>query len=170
MAFADFIRVTVLLCAAAATTLAAVSVLSAAVAHDPGALTVVFVWWALAAISGSVFGGRAQTLRPIARLLAGAKTSNTVPEQRPGMIMLERLWPLLIMTLIAGILGAFALQAPGIAAGFAIISALAWRNQYAAVLAVEGRDGVRFYVDRASPRKAMSLTRTPGFKVYRPKV
>jgi hypothetical protein len=82
--------------------------------------------------------------------------------------MLARLWPLLIMTLLAGALGVLAPQVPGIAAGFGIIAALVWRNQYAAVLAVERRDGVRFYVDRSSPRRPISLTRTPGFKVYLP--
>ena len=34
------------------------------------------------------------------------------------------------------------------AAGFAIIWALAWRRQDAAVTAIEERDGFRFYVDR----------------------
>ncbi|MGA2469491.1 MAG: hypothetical protein ABSG64_02230 [Solirubrobacteraceae bacterium] len=144
------------------------SVLSAAVTHDPGASTIAFLWWALAAVLGAVLGARAETSRAIARLLAGARSANTVPEQRPGLIMLARLWPLLIMTLVAGVLGVLAPQVPGIAAGFAIISALAWRKQYAAVLAVERRDGVRFYVDRSSPRRPISLTRTPGFKVYLP--
>lgn len=156
------------LCATSATTLAVVSVLSAAVTHDPGASTIAFLWWALAAVLGAVLGARAETSRAIARLLAGARSANTVPEQRPGLIMLARLWPLLIMTLVAGVLGVLAPQVPGIAAGFAIISALAWRKQYAAVLAVERRDGVRFYVDRSSPRRPISLTRTPGFKVYLP--
>ena len=48
-------------------------------------------------------------------------------------------------------LGVFAPQVAAIAAGFAIIWALAWRRQEQAVAAVEERDGVRFYVDRTSP-------------------
>ena len=48
----------------------------------------------------------------------------------------------------AGAVAFLAPQIPGIATGFAIIWALAWRHQYAAVAAIEGRDGARFYVER----------------------
>jgi hypothetical protein len=50
-----------------------------------------------------------------------------------------------------------------VAAGFTIIWALAWRTQERAVLAIEERDGVRFYVDRTSPLQPIQLIRTPGF-------
>jgi hypothetical protein len=168
MPFADFIKATVVLCAGSATTLAAVAVLAAAAGHDPGTLTIPFFWWGFAAIWGYYLGGRGQASPAIARLLAGSKAVTSVPEPRPGLILVTRLWPLLIVTLLAGILGALAPEIPGIATGFGIVSALAWRNQYSAVLAVEGRDGVRFYVDRAPFWRVITLTRTPGFKVYRP--
>jgi hypothetical protein len=168
MPFSDFIRATVLLCAGAATTLAVVTVLSGAAEHDPGAVTLPFVWWGGAALLGLALGWRGRASPAIARLLAGARMSNLIPEQRPALILVTRLWPLLIGTLVSCVLGSFAPQIPGIAAGFTIVSALAWRNQYAAVLAIEGRDGVRFYVDRKPFWRAISLTRTPGFKVYRP--
>ena len=54
-------------------------------------------------------------------------------------------------------------QVPAMAAGFAIAAALAWRRQAAAVLAIEERDGVRFYVDKTSPFSPIRLIRTPGF-------
>jgi hypothetical protein len=168
MSFADFIRTTVLLCAAAATTLAAVTVLAAAAEHDPNAVTIPFFWWAVAAVIGIALDARGRTLPAIARLLATARSVNDVPEPRPGLIMITRLWPLLILTLLACVLSIVAPQIPGIATGFVIISALAWRNQYGAVLAVEGRDGVRFYVERTPFWRAISLSRTPGFKVFRP--
>ena len=47
--------------------------------------------------------------------------------------------------------------------GGAIIWALAWRRQERAVLAIEERDGARFYVDRTSPFHPIRLIRTPGF-------
>jgi hypothetical protein len=50
-----------------------------------------------------------------------------------------------------------------VAAGFAIIWALAWRRQEHAVLAIEERDAVRFYVDQTSPLSPIRLVRTPGF-------
>jgi hypothetical protein len=168
MSFADLIRATVLLCAGAATTLAAVTVLSGAAEHDPGAVTVPFFWWALAGAAGFALGVGGRASPAIARLLASSRATNIVPEQRPGLILVTRLWPLLVGTLVACVLGAFAPEIPGIAAGFPIISALAWRHQFAAVLAIEGRDGVRFYVDRKPFWRAISLTRTPGFKIYPP--
>jgi hypothetical protein len=168
MPFAEFIKATVVLCAAAATTLAAVTILSAAAEHDAGAATLPFAWWALAALAGFALGARRRSSPPIARLLAGARAVTNVPEPRPALIIMARLWPLLIGTLLACVLGSLAPQIPGVATGFAIISALAWRHQYLAVLAVEGRDGVRFYVDRTPFWRAITLSRTPGFKIYRP--
>ena len=55
-------------------------------------------------------------------------------------------------------------QVPAIAAGFAVIWALAWRRQSRAVTAIEERDGARFYVERTSPLRPIQLVRTPGFR------
>jgi hypothetical protein len=49
-----------------------------------------------------------------------------------------------------------------------LYAALAWRKQSAAVEAIEGRDGVRFYVEHTSPFKPTSLIRTPGFRRVEP--
>jgi hypothetical protein len=78
------------------------------------------------------------------------------------------LWPLAMFTLLSGALAFLAPQIPGIAAGFAIIWALAWRQQDAAVAAIEERDGAAFYVEQTSPVRAISLVRTPGFSTSRP--
>ena len=59
--------------------------------------------------------------------------------------------------------GFLAPQVSAVAAGFAIIWALAWRRQDSAVAAIEERDGVRFYVEKTSPLQPMQLVRTPGF-------
>jgi hypothetical protein len=75
---------------------------------------------------------------------------------------------LLLFTLVAGGLAFLAPQVPGIAAGFAIIWALAWRRQDAAVAAIEERDGACFFVRRTSPVRPIALERTPGFKTLRP--
>ncbi len=105
---------------------------------------------------------------PIAQLLAAARATNALPEHRPTAILLNRLWPLLAFTVLAGGLAFLAPQIPGIGAGFAIIWALAWRRQHAAVAAIEERDGVRFYVIATSPVQRIALQRTPGFKAMRP--
>jgi hypothetical protein len=165
--FVDFLRTTVLLSAGAATALAVVTVLAGAESSDQ---TLVFVsagWWLIATAVGLRLGRRAATSPPIARLLATAKASTSLPEQHPSAILLNRLWPLLVFTLLAGGLAFLAPQIPGIAAGFAIMWALAWRRQDAAVAAIEERDGASFYVRRTSPMRPMSLLRTPGFKASR---
>ena len=53
-------------------------------------------------------------------------------------MLVNRLWPLLLSTIVAGVLGLVAPQIPGIAAGFAVIWALAWRRQESAVAAKGG--------------------------------
>jgi hypothetical protein len=165
--FVDFLRTTVLLSAGAATALAVVTVLAGAASSGQTLVLVAAGWWLVATVIGLRLGRRAATSPPIARLLAGAQTSTSLPEQHPSAILLNRLWPLLVFTLLAGGLAFLAPQIPGIAAGFAIIWALAWRRQDAAVAAIEERDGASFYVRRTSPLRPMSLLRTPGFKSSR---
>ena len=82
--------------------------------------------------------------------------------------MLNRLWPLLLFTIGAGGVAFLAPQVPAIAAGFAIMWALSWRRQDAAVRAIDERDGICFHVRRTSPLQPMALERTPGFKAIRP--
>jgi hypothetical protein len=161
--FGDFLRATVLLSAASATLLAALTVIGLQNELSNTAVYVCFAWWALATAIGIVMGARTQTTTAIANLLATARHQHTLPELAPARTIANRLWPLLVVTLGAGVLSVFLPQVGGIAAGFAIIWALAWRRQEAAVLAIEERDGVRFYVDRTSPLRAIRLIRTPGF-------
>jgi hypothetical protein len=166
--FADFLKTTVLLSAGAATALAAVTMLAAANDSETRLALICAGWWVLAALLGALLGRRAETNPPIARLLASARATTTLPAQRPGAILLNRLWPLLLFAVLAGGLAFLAPQIPGIGAGFAIVWALAWRRQHSAVTAIEERDGVRFYVQRTSPLRPIALERTPGFKAMRP--
>jgi hypothetical protein len=168
--FVDFLKTTVLLSAGAATVLALVTVLSVTAGSGSQLALLSVVWWAIAALIGLALGRGAAASPPIARLLAGARATNALPEHRPAAILLNRLWPLLALTVLAGALAFLAPQIPGIGAGFAIIWALAWRHQHAAVAAIEERDGVRFYVLRTSPIQPIALQRAPGFKAMRPVV
>jgi hypothetical protein len=165
--FVDFLKTTVLLSAGAATALAAVTVAGAGSKGETRLVLIAAGWWVVAALIGLRVGRRAQTTPPIARLLANAKATTTLPEPRAGAVLANRLWPLLVLTLVAGGLAFLAPQVPGIGAGFAIIWALAWRRQDAAVAAIEERDGAVFYVRRPSPIRPMALDRTPGFKALR---
>lgn len=164
MRFVDLLRTTVLLSGGAATTLAVLCVLGAT--RDANEQLVVYAtaWWLIASILGSFIGRRHEASPPIARLLADSKAATMMPEVRPGATILNRLWPLLAATIIAGALAFLAPQIPGIAAGFTIVWALAWRRQDHAVLAIEERDGVQFYVERTSPLQPVKLVRVPGLK------
>jgi hypothetical protein len=162
--FAEFLRTTVLISAAAATALAAVT-LAGVVGGGHGLVPVIAAgWWVASGVIGLWLGRRAATSPPIANLLASARSQPSLPEVNPARIVLNRLWPLLLSTLGAGALGVILPQVPAIAAGFAIIWALAWRRQSRAVTAIEERDGARFYVERTSPLRPIQLVRTPGFR------
>jgi hypothetical protein len=162
--FGDFLKATVLLSAGAATALAALAVIGIARDSNAGLFVMTAAWWLLAGLTGIALGRRAETSAPIARVLAGARAQSTLPELQPARTLLNRLWPLLLSTIGAGGLAVFLPQVASIAAGFAIIWALAWRRQEAAVAAIEERDGVRFYVDHTSPLQPIRLIRTPGFR------
>ena len=164
MRFVDFLRVTVLLSAAGASLLALLCVIGASGNSDTTIVLEAVGWWIVAAAIGLWLGRRATASPPIARLLASAKAATMMPEHRLGFTILNRLWPLLISTLAAAALAFLAPQIPGIATGFAIIWALAWRRQDAAVQAIEERDGVTFFVDQTSPLNPMQLIRIPGFR------
>ena len=113
MHFVDFLRATVLLSAAAATALVIVTVLAAAPSPHTTVVPISVGWWVVAAAIGLRLGWGAEVNPPIARLLSEAKMSTALPEYRPGATLLNRLWPLLLFTLVAGGLAFLAPQIPG---------------------------------------------------------
>jgi hypothetical protein len=162
--FTDFLRATVLISAASASALAAVTVAGAGSANDDLLVPVAAGWWLIAAFVGVWLGRRANASPPIASLLASARMQATLPEMHPGRTLLNRLWPLLVSTIGAGALAFVLPQVPAVATGFGILWALAWRRQASAVTAIEERDGVRFYVEPTSFLRPIKLVRTPGFR------
>jgi hypothetical protein len=160
--FVDFLRATVMLSAGAATVLGVLTALQVSRDSEPALIEVAIGWWLVSAVVGTWLGRRNAASPPIARLLADARMQMSLPELRPGLTLINRLWPLLFSTIGAGVLGIFLPQVSAVAAGFAIIWALAWRRQEAAVTAIEDRDGFRFYVDRTPPWAPIRLIRTPG--------
>lgn len=170
MRFVDFLRTAVVLFGGAGTALAVVAVAGAAGDDD---LTLVYLaagWWTLAALIGLWIGRSPRAAAGIARLLADARRSTSLPEVEPGTVLFNRLWPLAVFTVVAGAVAFLVPQVPAIAAGYAILMALAWRKQSSAVEAIEGRDGVQFYFERSSPFKGPRLLRTPGFRKIEPPV
>ena len=168
MRFTDFLRTAVLLFGGAGTALAVVAIAGATADDDTVALSVAVGWWVLAAAGGLWLGRRLEPTPGIGRLLAGARSTNTLPELEPGTVIFNRLWPLGVFTVAAGAVAFIVPQVPAVAAGYAIAVALTWRKQALAVQAIEERDGVRFYFDRSSPVGAPKLVRTPGLRKVEP--
>lgn len=163
MPFTDFLKTAVLLIAAEATALGAVTVLAAR-AQENFATLYLAAGWCLAAMAIGLWLGRRERLQAsVGKLMADARSTRALPELRPGRVLANRLWPLGVIALLAGGLAWLLPQVPAIATGYALLFALAWRKQEAAVTAIELRDGVRFYVDPASPVRGMRLLRLPGW-------
>jgi hypothetical protein len=166
--YAELLRATVFLAAGAATALAAVSVIGIQRAGvDDLIVTVALVWWIAAGIIGTVMGSADRVAEGVRRTLAEARTVGPggagVSLPAPGRVALARLWPILAAVVIAGGSGIFVPEIAVVGSGYALLVALAWRNREAAVLAIEGRDGVRFLVEAGSTFRPVKLIRSPGF-------
>ena len=168
MRFREFLRVSVLIYAAEATALAIVSVVGATREDTNTLVYVAAVWWCVAMLAGLWLGRRPETTEGIGNLLAGARTTNSLPELEPGAILFNRLWPVAVATVLAGAIGFFFAQVPVVATGFFLLVALLWRRQSSAVEAIEGRDGAEFWFDRTSPFGPPKLLRLPGLRRIEP--
>ena len=168
MRFRDFLRVSVLIYGAAATALAIVSVVGATREDTNTLVYVAAVWWCVAVLAGLWLGRRPETTEGIGTLLAGARTTNSLPELEPAAILFSRLWPVAVATVLAGAIGFFFAQVPVVATGFFLLVGLLWRRQSSAVEAIEGRDGVEFWFDKASPFGPPKLLRLPGLRRIEP--
>jgi hypothetical protein len=166
--FRDLLRVSVLLFGGTATALAVVSVVGAAQQETNTLVYVAAAWWVGATVVGLWLGRRPITTPGIATLLTEARTSNALPELEPGTVIFNRLWPLIVLGLGSAILGFFVPQVPAIATGYCLGVALLWRHQSRAVEAIEGRDGVEFWLDRSSPFERPRLLRLPGLRKVEP--
>jgi hypothetical protein len=166
--FRDFLRVSVLLFGASGTALAVISVVGATRSDSNTLVYVAAVWWCLAALAGLWLGRRPEASAGTAGLLAEARRSNTLPEQEPGAVLFNRLWPLAVFTILSGVVGFFVPQVPVVATGFCLLVALLLRRESSAVAAIEGRDGVEFWFDKSSPFGAPKLLRLPGLRRIEP--
>jgi hypothetical protein len=166
--FRDFLRVSVLLFGGAATALAVVSVVGASREETNTLVYVAAIWWCLATLVGLWLGRRLNATSGIARLLADARKTSTLPELEPGTVLFNRLWPLIVLAVASAVIGFFYPQVPAIATGYCLLVALLWRKQSRAVEAVEGRDGVEFWLDKTSPFGGPRLLRLPGLRKIAP--
>lgn len=168
MPFTDFIKATVLLCSGSATVLAVVAIAGAPGEDQPTIVYVAVGWWSAAAVIGLWLGRRPDVTDRMAKLLASARSTQTLPPLQPGTVVFNRLWALLVVTIGSGAVAFLLPQVPAFAAGYALIAALASRRQSSAVEAIEQRDGVRYWVEPSPPFKPPQLVRTPGFRKNEP--
>lgn len=170
MSFAELLRATVFLTAGGATALGAVAVIGVRDAENTTVLLIGAVWWIVAAWIGLGLGGAERSAEAMRGTLADARTVTTttpgVSMPSPGRVAWGRLSPIFAGVGLAGVFGVVFPEVAMVGAGYALLVALAWRNREAAVLAIEGRDGVRFLVESASPLKPVKLIRSPGFRAF----
>jgi hypothetical protein len=167
MRYTDFLKATVMLSAGEGTALAAVTIAVVAAQEETATLIFALAWWVVAGIAGTWLGRRAQTTARIGDLLAEARSTTTLPEIRPASVLLNRLWLLAVVAVVAAGTAWLFPQFAAVAAGGGVLVALAWRKQERAVTAIEERDGVRFYVVPTSPFKPIELVRAGGLKRLR---
>jgi hypothetical protein len=164
MPYTDLLRFTVFLTAAEATALGAITALAAGRDNDTTTVLVAAVWWLVALALGMYLGRPARAAGGVREALARARTATTLPEDSPGRIVARRLWPIGATAIAAGVLGVLFPGVAAIGAGYALLVALAMRTREAAVLGIEHRDGVKFYVVPNSALRPIELTRTPGLR------
>ena len=169
MLFSELLRIAVLLIAGVATALGALSVvLAQRELPSDLALIVLGGWWLLAAGAGLALGDSGRAAEAITPALRAAKTATSLPSESDARIAFTRLWPIAAFALACAVAGAFLPQVAAIGAGFAMFTALAWRQREACVQAIEDRDGVRFYVEPSHAFSPIQLVRTPGLYRDRP--
>jgi hypothetical protein len=167
MPYTDLLRLSVFLTAGEATALGAIAAIAAGQEATATTLIVAAVWWSAALAIGLYLGRPRRAADGIRDALAAAKTATSLPAETPSRIALGRLWPIGATALAAGVLGIFFPGVAIIGAGYALLVSLAWHSHEAAVLAIEQRDGVRFYVVPNSALRPVELVRTPGLRTDR---
>ncbi len=164
MPYTDLLRVTVFITGAEATALGAITAIGANRTGEESIILIAAAWWIVSLAIGIYLGRPGRAADDMRAALTRARTATSLPPEAPARIVAGRLWPIGVTAVAAGVLGLFF---PGVAlvgAGYALIVSLAWHTREAAVLAVEQRDGVRFYVIPSSALRPIELIRTPGLR------
>jgi hypothetical protein len=164
MPYTDLLRTTVFLTAAEATALGAITAIGISRDDNPTALIIAAAWWLIALIVGLRLGAPDRAAEGVRDALVQARTATSLPQETPARIALGRLWPIAATALLAGALGIFFPGVAAVGAGYALLVSLAWRTKEAAVLGIEHRDGVKFYVVPSSALRPIKLVRTPGLR------
>jgi hypothetical protein len=164
MPYTDLLRASVFITAAEATALGGITALTANRDGDTRIAVIAAGWWLISLAIGIYLGRPQRAADDVRDALARARTATSLPDQSPGRIVFTRLWPIAFSALAAGTLGIFFPGVAAVGAGYALIVSLAWHTREAAVLGVESRDGVKFYVVPTNALRPIELVRTPGLR------
>jgi hypothetical protein len=164
MPYTDLLRASVFITAAEATALGAITALAANRDGDTTVAVVAAAWWLIALAIGVYLGRPRRAADDVREALARARTTSSLPDQSPARIAFTRLWPIAFTAIAAGALGIFFPGVAAVGAGYALIVSLAWHTREAAVLGIESRDGVKFYVVPTNALQPIELVRTPGLR------
>jgi len=164
MPYTNLLRASVFITAAEATALGAITALAANREGDTRIAVIAAAWWLVALGIGIYLGRPRRAADDVRDALARARTATSLPDVSPARIVLTRLWPIAVTAIMAGVLGIFFPGVAAVGAGYALIVSLAWHTREAAVLAIEQRDGVKFYVVPTSALSPIELVRTPGLR------
>ena len=164
MPYTDLLRVSVFITAAEATALGAITAVAANRDSETTIVLVAAAWWLIALAIGFYLSRPQRAADDVRDALARAKTATSLPDQSPARIAFTRLWPIAFTAIAAGVLGIFFPGVAAVGAGYALIVSLAWHTREAAVLGVEHRDGVKFYVVASPALKPIELVRAPGLR------
>ena len=167
MPYTDLLRVAVFLTGAEATAFGAIGAVGANRQGSTLIILVAAAWWLASLAIGFYLGRPSRAADQVRDPLARARTATSLPPESPALIALGRLWPIAVSAVLAGALGVFYPGVAVVGAGYALIVSLAWHTREAAVLAIEQRDGVKFYVVPNSAFRPIELVRTPGLRSER---
>lgn len=161
MRYCDYLHASVLLIGSAA--LALVLVGAGALAQDGSRTMVVLsVAWIVICVLGGTLFGRSGAQETVRELISRSRPEPIFPQIDPAGVLMSRLWPVLTITMIAAVSSYWFAQLAVAAAGLGLFWALVWRRQSDAVLAIEERDLVHFWIVRSSPFKSPKLIRVPA--------
>jgi hypothetical protein len=121
------------------------------------------VSWVVLCVATGLWLGRGDAIQSsVHELLSKSRPEPVFPAIEPPAVLLSRLWPVLAITLLAAISSYWFPQLTIAAAGYGALWALAWRKQSDAVLAIEERDLVHFWIVRSAPLQPPELIRVPA--------
>lgn len=161
MRYCDYLHTSVLMIGSSALAL----ILIAAGSMGTAGRTMIILsagWIVVAIIVGLWIGRGASIQEPVRLMLSKSRPEPIFPTIEPAAVLLARLWPVLAITLVAAVASYWYPQLAVAAAGYGLLWALAWRKQSDAVLAIEERDAVHFWIVRSSPIKPPKLVRVPA--------